>query len=72
MGRPPTGQTPPKERIAKYRDKLVQSGGRRIIVDLPSEGAKALEAVQARDGSSITGAVSEALIKFAKTRKKTP
>lgn len=72
MGRPKTGQTPPKDRIAKYRDKLAQSGGRRIIVDLPPEGAKALESIQVRDGGSITGAVSEALIKFAKVRKKSP
>lgn len=72
MGRPKTGQTPTKDRIAKFREKLEKDGGRRIIVDLPPDGANALKAVQARDGSTITGAVSEALVRYAKVRKKTP
>lgn len=70
MARPITGQTPIKERIAKHREKLVLSGGRRIIVDLPAEGAEALEKIQERDGGSITSAVTEALIKHAKAKKK--
>ena len=72
MARPKTGQTPPKERIVKYRANLAQSGGRRIIVDLSPEGAKALSLVQARDDSTITGAVADALVRFARARKKTP
>lgn len=70
MARPITGQTPIKERIAKHREKLALSGGRRIIVDLPAEGAAALEKIQERDGGSITNSVTEALIKHAKAKKK--
>ncbi len=70
MGRPPTGQTPAKDRIAKSRAKNEAAGGRRIIADLSPDGAEALKAVQARDGSTITGAISEALVRFAKVRKK--
>lgn len=71
MVRPVTGQTPIKIRVAKSRAKNEAEGGRRIIVDLPGDGAAALKAVQERDGTNITDSVTNALTRFAKVKKKT-
>jgi hypothetical protein len=69
-GRPPTGATPSAERTTASRATLAQAGGRRLEIRLTSEGAENLDAIMARDGTSQTAAVHEALATAAKKRKR--
>lgn len=72
MGRLKAGEkpTPHKERMKTYRQNLVQAGGRRILADLPPEGAQALEVVMVRDDLTIKEALTVALVAHAKQKKR--
>lgn len=61
-----SGITPDKIRQAKSKKALLQSGGKRVSVNLPSGAVADLEAIKARDGVDNTGAIVAALRRFAK------
>ena len=67
MARLPKGATPipHQTRLKKYREELARSGGRRVIVDIEAEPARALESVMERSGGTIKQVVSEALVAFS-------
>lgn len=74
MGRPATGQVPVKDRLAAYKERLIESGGRRVIVDLDAQANEALQTIIERDGltdhrARVQTAVRSALIAFARPTK---
>lgn len=70
MARLPKGvkPTPHKDRLKKYRDELVESGGRRMSIDLTPEANQALTDVIAHEGVGTTArdVINRALIGEAK------
>lgn len=62
-----TTPTPVNERLKRYREELERSGGQRLLVDIGSEAASALEAIRLRDGTTKKDAVTAALISFAQS-----
>jgi molybdenum cofactor biosynthesis enzyme MoaA len=69
MARLPNGTpaTPAKVRLKQYREELRMAGGRRVIIDLESEGAKALECLRRREGvKTIKDAITQALLMAAR------
>lgn len=58
---PPKGGTPDKIRQAKSKLALLESGGKRVSVNLTGQAVADLEAIKARDGTDNTGAIIAAL-----------
>lgn len=61
-----SNRTPDNLRQAKSKAALLESGGRRISVNLSGPAVADLEAIKARDGTDNTGAIRDALRKHAK------
>ena len=66
---PPKGGTPDKIRQAKSKLALLESGGKRLSVNLSGESIGHLEAIKARDGLDNTGAIAAALGAFAPKKR---
>lgn len=60
------GGTPDKIRQAQSKLALLQSGGKRVSVNLSGQAIADLEAIKARDGSDNTAAVIAALHRYAR------
>jgi hypothetical protein len=58
---PVAGITPDKIRQAKSKAALLESGGKRVSINLTGEAFADLEAIKARDGLSNTAAIIAAL-----------
>ncbi len=61
-----SGITPDKIRQAKSKKALLESGGKRVSVNLSGQAVADLEAIKARDGTDNTGAIIAALRRYAK------
>lgn len=61
----PSGITPDKIRQAKSKQALLESGGKRVSVNLSGQAVADLEAIKARDGTDNTGAIIAALREHA-------
>lgn len=66
---PPKPQKEPSlfpNRQAKLKHSLLESGGKRVSVNLTGQAVADLEAIKARDGTDNTGAIIAALRRHAK------
>lgn len=61
----PSKRTPDKIRQAASKLALLESGGKRLSVNLSGHSIAQLEAIKARDGLDNTGAIAAALDAFA-------
>lgn len=70
MARLPKGQKPEPlgQRLKRYREDLLKSGGHRLVADLDKDGAEALSAIRERDNVNIKEAVTLALRHYAKLK----
>jgi hypothetical protein len=57
----PSGITPAKQRQQASKQALIESGGRRVSVNLPRAAVQDLERVMARENCGATEAVIAAL-----------
>ena len=60
------GITPDKIRQARSKQTLVESGGKRVSVNLARQAVTDLDAIKARDGVDNTGAIIAALHRYAR------
>lgn len=71
---PPKPQKEPSlfpNRQAKLKHSLLESGGKRVSVNLTGQAVADLEAIKARDGTDNTGAIIAALREHASAAAKT-
>lgn len=59
--KPASKRTPDKIRQAASKLALLESGGKRVSVNLTGQAVADLEAIKARDGTDNTGAIIAAL-----------
>lgn len=64
-------RTPDKIRQAQSKLALLESGGKRVSVNLTGQAVADLEAIKARDGTDNTGAIIAALREHASAAAKT-
>ena len=64
--KPESKRTPDKIRQAQSKQALLESGGKRVSVNLTGQAVADLEDITSRDGTDNTGAIIAALRRHAK------
>jgi hypothetical protein len=63
-----SARTPDKIRQAMSKLALLESGGKRVSVNLTGQAVKDLERIKSRDGTDNTQSISAAIAAFTKTK----